>query len=688
MTDNKNVFEIGLAMAGAISAGAYSAGVVDFLFQALDEWELYKRDHPNDVPNHSVCIRAAAGASAGSITAALAAVAVAGGLRPEKVKDLKEGEQPYRYVLPALYKAWVTMPDMASPHPGKPDLLATDELKDGVSPQSILNAHILDALTDEALELPAPAAGVLPGPAYGGDPLPYFAERLHLYLTLSNLRGVPYVVGFEGSGTTHGHYMMSHGDRAHYTLEGIGTHRGENAWLSKDNCDPLKITTVPRADKARDSTYEDWQRYGRTALASAAFPLGLAARHIESNVDKYEARAWPSLPGVGIGFPPRWPDSWPKKDYKFGFMSVDGGLIDNEPFEYARRAIMRDDEDDKPDESCVRGAVLMIDPFPEPPAFSLREMAEASMFEVARAVFPMLKNQVRFKPDALATALNNDNYSRWMIAPSRTVRRSPDEKEKKDEKAVKNERYAIATGVLGGFGGFLDESFRAHDYQLGRRNCQKFLRDIFSVGEGHPFVNDWPLGVPERFSKLDGASNKNYWPVIPLVGTAELEVPAPDWPRIDYERLAKIEERIRLRASYVVPRLVTSKTRHKVVNGAAKLLWRWPGQSRVLKVVHRTIEADLIRRDQLKTETPYSTDAREVLAELNAPGYDYRTVDGLDKAIYLNKEQICAALDELKRTPNLLWTGKVNGQECCVLIKRRLKWWKRYDPLRGEPRIG
>ena len=92
MADSKNVYEIGLAMAGAISAGAYSAGVVDFLFQALHEWELAKRDDPDTVPNHSVCVRAAAGASAGSITAALAAVAVAGGLRPEKVAGAGAGE--------------------------------------------------------------------------------------------------------------------------------------------------------------------------------------------------------------------------------------------------------------------------------------------------------------------------------------------------------------------------------------------------------------------------------------------------------------------------------------------------------------------------------------------------------------------------------------------------------------------
>ena len=228
MADNKNVYEIGLAMAGAISAGAYSAGVVDFLFQALHEWELAKRDDPSKVPNHSVCIRAAAGASAGSITAALAAVAVAGGLRPQKAADFKDGEQPYQCVLPALYKAWVTLPDMASPNSNPNDLLANNDLKDGASPQSILNAGILTALTGEALGLPEPPAGSELPPAFGGAPLPYLAERLHIYLTLSNMRGVPYFVGFEGSGEIRGHHMMCHGDRAHYILEGIGTHGGEN----------------------------------------------------------------------------------------------------------------------------------------------------------------------------------------------------------------------------------------------------------------------------------------------------------------------------------------------------------------------------------------------------------------------------------------------------------------------------
>jgi hypothetical protein len=36
-------FELAVVMAGAISAGAYTAGVMDFLFEALDAYEDAKR---------------------------------------------------------------------------------------------------------------------------------------------------------------------------------------------------------------------------------------------------------------------------------------------------------------------------------------------------------------------------------------------------------------------------------------------------------------------------------------------------------------------------------------------------------------------------------------------------------------------------------------------------------------------
>lgn len=40
---SKKKFQVGLCMAGAVSAGAYTAGVMDYLLEALNQWE--KRRH-------------------------------------------------------------------------------------------------------------------------------------------------------------------------------------------------------------------------------------------------------------------------------------------------------------------------------------------------------------------------------------------------------------------------------------------------------------------------------------------------------------------------------------------------------------------------------------------------------------------------------------------------------------------
>src|SRR5688572_24408183 len=104
-TDNGHVFHLGLAMAGAISAGAYSAGVLDFLIEALDEWEKV-RGQP-DIPNHRVVITVVSGASAGAITGALGAVSLAGSLQKGA---LATTPFPVSGVLPNLYEAWVVKP--------------------------------------------------------------------------------------------------------------------------------------------------------------------------------------------------------------------------------------------------------------------------------------------------------------------------------------------------------------------------------------------------------------------------------------------------------------------------------------------------------------------------------------------------------------------------------------------------
>src|SRR5262249_60591703 len=75
-------FEIGLVMAGAISAGAYTAGVIDFLLQALAEWEQARKAEDNATPPHQVTIEVMAGSSGGGGTAASAGAGPFRGPKP------------------------------------------------------------------------------------------------------------------------------------------------------------------------------------------------------------------------------------------------------------------------------------------------------------------------------------------------------------------------------------------------------------------------------------------------------------------------------------------------------------------------------------------------------------------------------------------------------------------------------
>ena len=71
-------FHLGINMAGAISAGAYTAGVLDFLTEALDEWYAAKATPGALVPHHDVSIDIFTGASAGGMCAAISAVMLQG----------------------------------------------------------------------------------------------------------------------------------------------------------------------------------------------------------------------------------------------------------------------------------------------------------------------------------------------------------------------------------------------------------------------------------------------------------------------------------------------------------------------------------------------------------------------------------------------------------------------------------
>ena len=105
MEENK-VFHLGLCLAGSVSAGSYTAGVLDYLLDALKIWEERKRQNVADTPTHDVRISVIGGASGGGMTGIIASSTLQNDIIPVKFPtSLKEvlADQPQN----KLYHAWV-----------------------------------------------------------------------------------------------------------------------------------------------------------------------------------------------------------------------------------------------------------------------------------------------------------------------------------------------------------------------------------------------------------------------------------------------------------------------------------------------------------------------------------------------------------------------------------------------------
>lgn len=653
-------FHLGLSMAGAISAGAYSAGAFDFLMEALEAWEARRRELEAagtpadqwDIPNHRVVIPVMSGASAGGITGALGLLALA---------DAANRRQTHRYpgvgevttTLPRLYDAWVRKIRFVADDGGAA-LLGTADLERGHI-CALLDTTILDEI----------AQGSLTGIADLNAPRPYLAQDIHLFLTHSSIRGVPYLIPFSNDGKTDpGYGMQSHGERRHFTVHGVGTAVFASPWAGPDPAVRLDVAGL-RGITSAAAVWADpvWRDYGESALGTSAFPVGLRARPIDAlDQETYERRQWPVARFVErdgqklFRLKPNFPD--PEIAPKY--LTLDGGMINNEPFELARWTLLADPPTRNPrDPALSDRAVLMIDPFPAAPTYETEEVLEARLRAVVGKIFPTLVNQARFKPDDLADALDETVYSRFLISPRRRVARG-----------APLEEHPISCGLLGGFGGFLAESFRAHDYQLGRLNCYLFLRDDLAFPLNNPVVGAGYAGCIDK-SAYAIDDNPTHYPLIPLVGSAR-EMPAPPtWPRVDPATVDEMVEQAMVRAeamyrkvkanevSGVLPRMILSGAWGMKLKGAAREFIRYA----VLK--------DLILRDQLTGPTADAPEEdRRVIAALADARYDLRSAGGIADDLKIGSDKVA----EILRAPayaDLIHRQRYAGRDHYALRERR-----------------
>lgn len=540
------VFEIGLTMAGAISAGAYAAGIMDFLFEALDEYAAARKSPDWDGPRHDVRVPVMTGASAGGMTSAISALHAF-----HDLDHVRPGAPPPAPERNRLYSSWVT--DISIER-----LLDTKDLdgprqQDGVL--SLLCCDVLDEIVEAAFSL-APGVKTRDWIGRGAD------RGLRVMATLTNVRGVPYSFPIFGGNSPERFGMLNHGDYYDFLI-GVGA----------PPLPPAACVTGPTPLDAGDLGAAEWAIFKTVALATGAFPVGLRPRQIvrpdtswfsTNGVVGYDDPAT----GTFVNIPP----DVNFREAPYAYVSVDGGAIDNEPLELARRflsggAAQRND----PNGEAASKAVILIAPFPSfvksPP-----DNSGMRLTHLLPLIGSALIDQARFKPEELQKASDDANFARYMISPTRQGNGSDAAK-----------KYPIACGALGGFSGFLHQSFRRHDYLLGRRNAQAFLRWNFSLPTTNPLFDGvkidrerWIVrdaggqtgsvaaGADRNFDakkfapRTDAAATVEGFPIIPLTENLcqPIDIGAADMPRPDLVSIDDLAMRIDQRARAVADTMV------------------------------------------------------------------------------------------------------------------------------------
>lgn len=477
-------FKICLTMAGAVSAGAFTAGVMDYLLETLDLWEKAKqrnkqlgKEHPDydlSIPMHDVKIDVISGSSAGGITGSLTLLNLIDQEYKPVNKDNILGKNN------RFYQSWVDMGDDEKSNTFEKMLDVEDlkNLKKGEKPKALLNSQPIDIIADNALQVKH----------IKGYP-PYISDSLDLILTTTNLRGINFKIDFGGN-DKNGPVITSHAGFFRYKLSNdqfeSGIPKGEDLYYVLD------------LNRSRDMQY-----LKDATLSTAAFPIGLKSREVaisQEYIDRYPKYLFGKREGIHPLI---------KENTVYKFNSIDGGLINNEPFGIALKVLR---EKNPAELMKDRYAVIMIDPFPNKDNEVEKENPTADIISVAKGMFKALRNQVMFNQDGILDAVELKDRTKFLIEPVRKVMTHGE--------MVRAEND-LAAAPFSGFAGFMDKPFRHHDYYLGRQNCQTFLRYYFGIPEVNieGKLGDFPTVEGfERFyyneSRHDKNSNKLF-PIIP-----------------------------------------------------------------------------------------------------------------------------------------------------------------------------
>ncbi len=591
MANENKPLHLAITMAGAISAGAYTAGVVDYLLETLEKWTRQKKEAVkffdilgelenkswaeldnfglndeifqkakefcpdwkefvpenleksirraaklyNAIPTHDVKIEILSGASAGGMTAAISSLVLH---LPEKNHCAFDGKEDARKKN-RLYNSWVNLSD-----DNMMEILLSDSdiktvLKDNPKakfPVSLLNSKFVREIATDALELSEDERKCAKLPDY-------VAEDFYLFVTMTNLKGYERVIRLD---------VNKQNPAQIYPSDFITYDHRDLAMFNFTDSEESGVININFKTGS-----ENLNLLRNAAVSTGAFPIGLEygfydveSKYIKNNI---------LLKGIYDDL------DTSITTHNFRSAMMDGGLINNEPFELTEDLLMTrlkkiyQESDEEKIREMKNFTILMIDPFPsekrkpktKPPdeEESTENIYPYDFFGAIGQLLMAVRTQLLVKPKLLKKAFDESDFSYHLIAPRRRVF----QKDKDGKIIKKNGRFvvkyevdengnkladtdgnpipsafngslAIACGCLGGFGGFLDKSFRKHDFRLGQINCKSFLRNHFRFNIEKTlmnpiFKNSYRNESAEIFKiKDDGAE---FYPLIPDVNIIE-----------------------------------------------------------------------------------------------------------------------------------------------------------------------
>ncbi len=504
-------FRIGICMAGAVSAGAFTAGVIDYLIETLDHWQRAKNLGLKGIPLHQVSIEVISGASAGGMTAAVTAAALQQDF-PPVCPHTYNNEQAQ---LNPLYHSWVNLTE-APARDMMAQLLDTHDIDHNKGVHALLNSGFIDAIARRVIDTTVKKPGLH---------RPYIADNMELLMTFCNLRGFEQSLKFISCTGKSEYTMCMHKDLAHFVMSPAGAY-------NRDGKIPLHFNDEDGCSK---------ELLMQAAMATGAFPLGLAPRILIRKPEYINDNPFLQTGGLnGLLVNPL---------LSYINVASDGGLMNNEPFELTEQALLNKRKEALKQWKGASAAsyemprrpetidtfLLMIDPFPadevKPDTGYASGLAWTSSLP---ALLSAMRSQLLVKAEELKKVYDENDYSRFMISPVRTLN-------------GRRQQHSIACGSLAGFGGFLGRGFRHHDYMLGRRNCQRFIRRHLCIplAAGNPVLKAGYAGLENDYAIHDPAGVQ-YLPLIPDVRVnAEgiLYIPPieeePAYPNINLAYLAQ-----------------------------------------------------------------------------------------------------------------------------------------------------